>query len=145
MPAASSGAPCVSAPPPLDSALLAGRVRASHPSLIQPQPTTSPLLLISLSAREKKMPPSSNLSSIPASKVTSVSLPQGLNSHTPAPLGLTGAAAKPRHLPTGGPRSPIGIDHLSLAAAECQTSSQEPPPPLAPSLSTPQSLQETNA
>lgn len=63
-------------------------------SLIHLQPTLSPLLVY-FSAREKA-PPTSNLYSMPAFKVTSASLPQGLNAHAPAPLGPTGAAAKPR-------------------------------------------------
>ena len=51
----------------------------------------------------EKSTPTSNFSPFPASKVTSVSLSQV--QEPPSPLGAPGVAAKPRRIPTAGPRS----------------------------------------
>lgn len=83
---------------------LEGRVTASHPvSPPSPAHRLSPTTRFPESQKRKALP-TSNFCSIPASKVTSASLPRGLNAHPPAPLDPSGTAAKPR-----GERFPTGI------------------------------------
>lgn len=139
MPRASACAPCVSAPPPLDSAWLACRVKASYRCHPSPAYELSSLFP---SMPEKYTPNFQSLLS-PASRVTSVSLPQSKRAR-PRAFGSYKSVSEAASLTHR--RLEISDRHRSPFPFPCGIPNQQPEAPtFSLSLSMPKRLQETNA